>query len=48
MLVVVVVVVISIRFSDNVPMFPGETLNLHLFEPRYRLMIQRIVNTSRR
>lgn len=35
-------------WADNMPMFPGEKLNLHLFEPRYKLMIQRIVNTSRR
>ena len=34
--------------TDNVPMFPGETLNLHLFEPRYKLMMQRVVGTSRR
>eukprot|EP00903_Cladosiphon_okamuranus_P020079 g18443.t1 len=35
-------------FFYNVPMFPGETLQLHLFEPRYKLMMKRIVNTSRR
>ncbi|CAM9465016.1 unnamed protein product [Choristocarpus tenellus] len=35
-------------FYYNLPMFPGETLHLHLFEPRYKLMMQRIVNTSRR
>eukprot|EP00752_Nemacystus_decipiens_P003471 g3206.t1 len=35
-------------FYYNVPMFPGETLQLHLFEPRYKLMMKRIVNTSRR
>eukprot|EP00904_Undaria_pinnatifida_P005291 jgi/Undpi1/1892/HiC_scaffold_12.g05279.m1 len=29
-------------FYYNVPMFPGETLNLHLFEPRYKLMMQRV------
>lgn len=34
--------------SDNVPIFPGETLRLHLFEPRYKLMMQRIVNSTRR
>ncbi|CAN0440115.1 unnamed protein product [Ectocarpus fasciculatus] len=28
-------------------MFPGETLQLHLFEPRYKLMMKRVVNTSR-
>lgn len=33
---------------DNVPIFPGETLRLHLFEPRYKLMMQRIVNSTRR
>ncbi|CAN0177292.1 unnamed protein product [Scytosiphon promiscuus] len=35
-------------FYYNVPMFPGETLQLHLFEPRYKLMMKRVVNTSRR
>mmetsp|Transcript_28425 Transcript_28425/g.35696 ORF Transcript_28425/g.35696 Transcript_28425/m.35696 type:complete len:188 (-) Transcript_28425:421-984(-) len=29
-------------------MFPGETLSLHLFEPRYKLMMQRIVGTSQK
>ncbi|TFJ88153.1 hypothetical protein NSK_000507 [Nannochloropsis salina CCMP1776] len=35
-------------FFYNLPIFPGEALRLHLFEPRYRLMMQRIVNGSRR
>lgn len=35
-------------FFYNVPMFPGETLSLHLFEPRYKLMMRRIIDTSRR
>lgn len=35
-------------FFYNVPMFPGETLALHFFEPRYKLMMKRIINTSRR
>ncbi|CAM9919200.1 unnamed protein product [Chrysoparadoxa australica] len=30
-------------FFYNLPMFPGGKLNLHLFEPRYRLMMQRII-----
>jgi hypothetical protein len=34
--------------ADNLPIFPGEILRLHLFEPRYRLMMKRIVNSSRR
>jgi Lon protease-like protein len=29
------------------PLFPQGNLSLHLFEPRYKLMMQRIVNTSR-
>lgn len=28
-------------------MFPSGNLSLHLFEPRYKLMMQRIVNTTR-
>jgi len=28
-------------------LFPGSKLQLHLFEPRYKLMMQRIVNASR-
>lgn len=28
-------------------LFPGATITLHLFEPRYRLMMQRVVNTTR-
>jgi hypothetical protein len=35
-------------FYYNVPMLPGETLSLHLFEPRYKLMMKRIIDTSRR
>ncbi|CAM9847594.1 unnamed protein product, partial [Phaeothamnion confervicola] len=35
-------------FYYNLPMFPGETLSLHLFEPRYKLMMRRIIDTSRR
>ena len=35
-------------FFYNLPIFPGEVLRLHLFEPRYRVMMQRIVNSSRR
>ncbi|KAG5187850.1 PUA-like domain-containing protein [Tribonema minus] len=35
-------------FYYNVPMFPGEILSLHLFEPRYRLMMRRIIDTTRR
>lgn len=35
-------------FFYNMPMFPGETLSLHLFEPRYKLMMRRIIDTSRR
>lgn len=35
-------------FFYNVPMFPGETLSLHLFEARYKLMMRRIIDTSRR
>lgn len=35
-------------FFYNIPMFPGETLSLHLFEPRYKLMMRRIIDTSRR
>lgn len=34
-------------FYYNVAMFPGQILSLHLFEPRYRLMMRRIVDTSR-
>ncbi|CAN0483860.1 unnamed protein product, partial [Laminaria digitata] len=35
-------------FFYNQPMFPGETLWLHFFEPRYKLMMKRIIDTSRR
>lgn len=34
-------------FYYNATMFPGETLSLHLFEPRYKLMMQRVVNSTR-
>lgn len=34
-------------FYYNNTMFPGGRLNLHLFEPRYKLMMQRIVDSSR-
>lgn len=34
-------------FYYNATMFPGSRLNLHLFEPRYKLMMQRIVNSTR-
>lgn len=33
-------------FFYNSTMFPGSRLALHLFEPRYRQMMQRIVNTT--
>eukprot|EP00602_Paraphysomonas_sp_CaronLab_P004910 CAMPEP_0185027032 /NCGR_PEP_ID=MMETSP1103-20130426/11853_1 /TAXON_ID=36769 /ORGANISM="Paraphysomonas bandaiensis, Strain Caron Lab Isolate" /LENGTH=406 /DNA_ID=CAMNT_0027560875 /DNA_START=266 /DNA_END=1486 /DNA_ORIENTATION=+ len=29
-------------------MFPGELLHLHLFEPRYKIMMQRVMATTRR
>ena len=35
-------------FFYNVPVFPGQTLCLHFFEPRYKLMMRRIIDTSRR
>ena len=34
-------------FYYNSPVLPGGKLFLHLFEPRYKLMMQRIVNGSR-
>ena len=34
-------------FFYGEPLFPGGNLSLHLFEPRYKLMMQRIVSTSR-
>lgn len=34
-------------FYYNEPLFPNSRLNLHLFEPRYRLMMQRVVNSTR-
>jgi hypothetical protein len=33
-------------FYYNSTMFPGSVLSLHLFEPRYKLMMQRVVNTT--
>jgi Lon protease-like protein len=33
-------------FPLNVVLFPGQTLPLHIFEPRYRIMIQRCVENS--
>lgn len=35
-------------FYYNLPIFVGETLHLHLFEPRYRLMMRRIVDSTRK
>eukprot|EP01035_Chromulina_nebulosa_P008718 gene8718-11803_t len=34
-------------FYYNNTMFPGGRLNLHLFEPRYKLMMQRIIDSTR-
>lgn len=34
-------------FFYNEVLFPGDALNLHLFEPRYKLMMKRIVEGSR-
>lgn len=34
-------------FYYNSAMFPGGKLSLHLFEPRYKLMMQRVVNTTK-
>jgi hypothetical protein len=34
-------------FFYNSAMFPGSTLSLHLFEPRYKVMMQRVVNGSK-
>jgi Lon protease-like protein len=34
-------------FFYNQAMLPGNKLSLHLFEPRYKLMMTRIVNTNR-
>jgi Lon protease-like protein len=34
-------------FPLNVVLFPGQTLPLHIFEPRYRLMIQRCIEGDR-
>ncbi len=35
-------------FYYNSTMFPGSKLALHLFEPRYKTMMQRVVNSSRK
>lgn len=35
-------------FYYDSAVFPGSSISLHLFEPRYKLMMHRIVNTSRR
>jgi Lon protease-like protein len=34
-------------FYYNDTQFPGYRLDLHFFEPRYKLMMQRVVNTNR-
>lgn len=34
-------------FYYNTPMFPGSRLSLHLFEPRYKIMMQRVVNSTK-
>ena len=34
-------------FYYNESLFPGGRLDLHLFEPRYRTMMQRVVNSTR-
>lgn len=34
-------------FYYNDCQFPGYILRLHLFEPRYKLMMQRVVNSNR-
>jgi len=33
-------------FPLNVVLFPGQTLPLHIFEPRYRVMIQRCIDND--
>jgi hypothetical protein len=33
-------------FYYNSPIFPGNILSLHLFEPRYKVMMQRVVSTT--
>jgi Lon protease-like protein len=35
-------------FLCGSPMFPGQPLSLHLFESRYRLMIQRVLQSNKR
>ena len=34
-------------FYYNEALFPGSRLDLHLFEPRYRVMMKRVVDTTR-
>jgi len=34
-------------FYYNTAMFPGSRLSLHLFEPRYKIMMQRVVNSTK-
>lgn len=34
-------------FYYNEPLYPGSNLSLHLFEPRYRIMMQRVSQTTR-
>eukprot|EP01038_Epipyxis_sp_PR26KG_P008665 gene8665-11708_t len=34
-------------FYYNDTLFPGSSLHLHLFEPRYRIMMKRVVDSSR-
>ena len=33
-------------FPLNVVLFPGQTLPLHIFEPRYRIMVQRCIDND--
>ena len=35
-------------FPLDVVLFPGELLPLHIFEPRYRRMVSRCLETDRR
>ena len=34
-------------FFTPTPMFPNQPLSLHLFEPRYKLMIQRVLMSNK-
>ena len=34
-------------FYYNSVMFPGSKLSLHLFEPRYKIMMQRVVDSTK-